>query len=88
MDTLTAFGPPTTGDVVGEARADSRAQANVWTEYMKTPEHIEYMILPRMVALSEVVWSPEVKDYERFVERLAWHELLDGLGVSYRPLDR
>ena len=37
------------------------AQGNVWTEYMKSPSKVEYMIFPRMSALSEVLWSPKVK---------------------------
>lgn len=65
------------------------AQANVWTEYMKTPDHVEYMLLPRMLALSEVVWTPrEQKDYRDFLERVEWHlDRFDALGVNYRPLD-
>ena len=65
------------------------AQANVWTEYMKTGDHVEYMLMPRMLALSEVVWSAaEAKDYENFLERIEWHlARLDALGVNYRPLD-
>lgn len=47
------------------------AQANVWTEYILTPEHVEYMILPRMAALAEVQWTqPEKKDYNNFSSRL------------------
>ena len=45
------------------------AQGNVWTEYMAYPSKIEYMIFPRMSALSEVLWSPKEKmdwkDFER-----------------------
>ena len=65
------------------------AQGNVWTEYMKTGDHVEYMLLPRMLALSEVVWSPaEAKDYQDFLERIEWHlDRFDALGVNYRPLD-
>lgn len=65
------------------------AQGNVWTEYMKTGDHVEYMLLPRMLALSEVVWSPaEAKNYEDFLERIEWHlARFDALGVNYRPLD-
>lgn len=65
------------------------AQANVWTEYMKTWDHVEYMVFPRFFALSEVVWSPpDRKDYGRFHARLRWHlDRLDALGVRYRPLD-
>ncbi|MDP4282339.1 MAG: beta-N-acetylhexosaminidase, partial [Bacteroidota bacterium] len=32
------------------------AQANIWTEYIPIPSHVEYMAIPRMLALSEVVW--------------------------------
>lgn len=37
------------------------AQANVWTEYMCYPSKIEYMLFPRMAALSEMLWTPETK---------------------------
>ena len=65
------------------------AQGNVWTEYMKTWDHVEYMLLPRMLALSEVVWSPaESRNYEGFLNRLDWHlSRFDALGVNYRPPD-
>jgi len=47
------------------------AQANLWSEYIKTQEYAEYMILPRMSALSEVVWSAkESKDWDNFKLRL------------------
>ncbi|WP_298650661.1 glycoside hydrolase family 20 protein [uncultured Proteiniphilum sp.] len=47
------------------------AQANLWTEYIKTPDHVEYMLLPRMAAMSEVQWiEPEKKDYHQFLSRL------------------
>lgn len=43
------------------------AQANVWTEYMHYPSKVEYMIFPRMSALSEVLWTPESrKSWDRF----------------------
>ena len=48
------------------------AQANVWTEYMSNPRKVEYMIFPRMTALSEVLWTPqESKDWNDFTKRLA-----------------
>ena len=47
------------------------AQANVWTEYMAKPQKVEYMIFPRMSALSEVLWSPkESRDFGRFTSEL------------------
>ena len=46
-------------------------QANLWTEYIAYPELIEYQVLPRMAALSEVQWGGETKkDYEAFLQRL------------------
>lgn len=46
-------------------------QANLWTEYIKTPQHVEYMLLPRLAALAEVQWTnPEKKDYTDFLRRL------------------
>ncbi len=65
-------------------------QGNLWTEFIATPEHLEYMLLPRMMALSEIQWSaPEKKDFARFKESLRTHELpiLDLLGYNYRKLD-
>ena len=45
-------------------------QANVWREYIPTPEHTEYMIYPRLLALAEVAWSElERKSYPDFHER-------------------
>ena len=61
------------------------AQGNVWTEYMPTSEKVEYMAFPRMIALSEVVWSKtENKNYADFKNRLiSFHERLDKLDVNY-----
>ncbi|MBX9807227.1 MAG: family 20 glycosylhydrolase, partial [Flavobacteriaceae bacterium] len=43
------------------------AQGNIWTEYMNNPSKVEYMIFPRLSALSEVLWSPkEGKDWASF----------------------
>ena len=47
------------------------AQANIWTEYMTSPSKIEYMIFPRVDALSEVLWSPKsAKNWMDFKKRL------------------
>ena len=47
------------------------AQANMWTEYMEYPGKIEYMLFPRITALSEVLWSPkEKRDWKDFERRL------------------
>jgi hexosaminidase len=61
------------------------AQGNVWTEYMPTEEQVEYMAFPRMMALSEVVWSsPENRNYQDFVRRLeSYQKRLDVWEVNY-----
>lgn len=61
------------------------AQGNVWTEYMKTSDYVEYMVLPRMTALSEVVWTPkEVKNWKDFKERLNTMKYrYDAMGLNY-----
>jgi len=61
------------------------AQGNVWTEYMETPEQVMYMALPRLCALSEVLWSgPSTSSYYDFTQRLIPHfSLLDSLGYNY-----
>lgn len=45
-------------------------QANLWTEYVTTYNHVEYMLLPRMAALGEIQWSAAEKNYEGFLKRL------------------
>lgn len=47
------------------------AQANLWTEYITNPKKIEYMIFPRMSALSEVLWSPKAsRNWDSFEDRI------------------
>ena len=46
-------------------------QGNLWTEFVKTPERAQHMVLPRMTALSEVLWSgPQTNSYKNFCNRL------------------
>ena len=57
-----------------EAKYILGAQGNMWTEYVATPQHVEYMVYPRAIALAEVVWTPQEKrDYAGFVRRLVPH---------------
>lgn len=68
-----------------EAKHILGAQGNVWTEYMATPEHVEYMVYPRASAMAEVVWSPKgSRDYNDFLRRMDHHlKYLDALHVNY-----
>ncbi|MCJ8165715.1 family 20 glycosylhydrolase [Pontibacter sp. E15-1] len=68
-----------------EARHVLGAQANVWTEYIPTASQLEYMVLPRMLALAEVVWSPkESRDWASFNQRLQpQFKAFDQKGLTY-----
>ncbi|MBA4257798.1 MAG: beta-N-acetylhexosaminidase [Chitinophaga sp.] len=68
-----------------EAKHVLGAQANLWTEFVTTPKQVEYMVLPRMLALSEVLWSPSsAKDWNGFNERLQQHfKGFDQKGLNY-----
>ena len=64
------------------------AQANIWTEYIPTIEHLDYMTYPRLLAMAEVTWSKkEDRNFESFSSRLQSHyRLLQRLNVNYcRP---
>jgi hexosaminidase len=86
MEKVYRFEPVPEELTATEASHVVGAQANVWTEYITTERHVEYMALPRMLALSEVLWSPaEARDWEVFRRRLPLRlEELDRLGVNYR----
>ena len=56
----------------------------VWTEYMPTPERVEYMAWPRMCAIAETGWTRQDKDWDGFTRRLEKHfGRLDGMEVGY-----
>ncbi|RZJ71773.1 family 20 glycosylhydrolase [Flavobacterium sp.] len=61
------------------------AQANLWTEYIATEDHAEYMVFPRIAALSEVDWgTSDAGNFGQFQKRLVSHlKLLDKLGINY-----
>jgi hexosaminidase len=68
-----------------EAQHILGGQANLWTEYIKTPGHVEFMVFPRAIALSEILWTPRNKqNFDEFSRRLANHKKrLDVLNVNY-----
>ncbi|MGV9455048.1 beta-N-acetylhexosaminidase [Streptomyces sp. NPDC003635] len=67
-----------TGRVLG-------TQAQLWTEFVSTPEHIEYLTFPRLCALADRGWSGAT-DWADFRSRLDEHTLrLDALGVGHHP---
>ena len=59
-------------------------QANLWSEYIPDAKHAEYMIYPRLLALSEVLWATDYRNYDNFRERLKTvQKRLDCGGVNY-----
>ncbi len=60
-------------------------QGNVWTEYISTMSHLEYMAFPRAFAVAETGWTPEMKkDFEEFLARLEiLKERYDLIGINY-----
>ena len=45
-------------------------QGNLWTEYIKTFDHVEYMLLPRICAIAETAWTLNGRDYADFAQRM------------------
>lgn len=77
---------PTDGLTEEQAKNVLGAQVNLWTEYIPTDEQLEYMLLPRLLAISEVQWcAPENKDFDRFKASVINHEfpILDIKGYNY-----
>lgn len=63
------------------------AQANVWTEYIDNENKAEYMIFPRLCAMSEVLWSDKsTRNFQKFQQRMeAEYKRLEKYRVNYRP---
>ncbi|MBM3419712.1 MAG: beta-N-acetylhexosaminidase [Bacteroidetes bacterium] len=60
-------------------------QGNLWAEYLKTPDHMEYMAYPRMFAIAETGWTPSAsKDFEGFLARFLYQQpRYDLSGINY-----
>ena len=80
FDPLEGVKPGTEHHILG-------SQVNLWTEFIAENAHLEYMLLPRMIAAAEVQWSnPEVKDFARFKRSLekVHYPVLESKGYNYR----
>lgn len=71
-----------------EAKHFLGVQANTWTEYIPTPEHLEYMMFPRALAVAEIGWTPQEKrDWQDFKPRVNAHiPILQQMGLNPFPL--
>ncbi len=68
-----------------EAKHILGGQANLWAEYIPTPEHSFYMIFPRFNAMAEVLWArPENKNYDDFLRRMeSQFKRMDNAGINH-----
>ena len=91
VETIYTYEPLPSSLSADEQKYIIGAQANVWSEYMSNPAKVEYMIFPRLTALSEVLWSPkESKNWDDFKNRLPqqykrydlWHVKYNTKGID------
>ena len=87
LEDVYAYEPVPESYSAEQARHVLGAQANVWTEYIETPQKVEYMAYPRALALAEVVWTAkDRRDWSSFQARLPAQLLrLRTMGVNFRP---
>ena len=82
-----AYDPVPASLTAEQAKLVYGVHGNLWVEYIPTPEHVEYMIYPRMLALAEVAWSaPERKSWPDFHTR-ALSAVADLQKKGYHPFD-
>ncbi|MEO5893671.1 MAG: family 20 glycosylhydrolase [Ferruginibacter sp.] len=85
LDTVYAFNPTPEALSPQETSRILGIQACLWTENIETEKRAEYMTLPRLLALSEVAWTPlKRKNYQRFITKTETQfKRLDALGIAY-----
>ena len=90
LEKVYSFEPVPDSLSTKEAKLILGVQGNVWTEHIPTPEHYEYMIYPRILALAEIGWSPsEVKKWDNFHTRaLQAVNILREQGYNPFPLEK
>ena len=84
LDSVYTYNPLPAALTAKEQKYIIGVQANIWGEYIQTPEYFEYMAFPRLLAMAEVQWTqPAYKDFGSFVRRLDKEfERLDYCGVN------
>lgn len=75
LDKVYHYNPHSALLTAEEQKLIKGGECAIWTEFISSVEHLEYMLLPRLPALSEALWTPVAgKDYNDFVKRLnQWH---------------
>ena len=71
LDTVYVYEPVEASMPADKLHHLKGVQANLWSEYVVTDEHAEYMYWPRTIALAETAWSqPEDKNIDNFRKRV------------------
>lgn len=86
LEKVYSYNPvPDTLVAMGKSDFIKGVQTNLWSEYMYTPEMVEYRAYPRVVALSEIGWTKlDKKDYSDFERRINnAYVRLDGHNINY-----
>lgn len=87
LEKVYSYNPIPDSLTVEERRLMHGVQGNLWTEYVPTPEHAEYMLYPRMIAIAEVAWSKqENRSWPDFKER-ALNIVEELKQKGYHPFD-
>ena len=87
LDQVYGYNPTPTSLTAAQQARIIGVQANMWTEYMTNPAKVEYMLLPRLYALSEIAWTnPANKNWTNFVSQAVPEHLakLDKTTINYR----
>jgi hexosaminidase len=83
---LYAYNPVPAVLTAEEAKYIKGVTGAIWTEYVRTPARVEYTLLPKLLAIAELAWTPlKNKNYRHFSENRLPRNLakLDAKGISY-----
>ncbi len=96
LEKVYSYNPEPTGLTPQEQKHILGVQANLWTEYATTEAEVDYMLYPRMLAVAEVGWNPEGRDWQSFRQRAGAYTdaliargrqayTLNGVSIDIRP---
>jgi len=85
LEKVYSFYPIPEGLTSAEARLIIGGECNIWTEHVPDEATLDSKVFPRLLAMSEVLWSDSSgRDYDEFIERVYLHySLLDSMKVNY-----